>query len=86
MNDNTAIALSYGFFWRKEFKENEATNVAFIDVGHAKATVTIASFTQKKVKIIAHWSNRNLGARNFDASILHKVGQEFFDKHKIDPR
>lgn len=86
MNDNTAIALSYGFFRRKEFKENEATNVAFIDVGHAKATVTIASFTQKKVKIIAHWSNRNLGARNFDASILHKVGQEFFEKHKIDPR
>lgn len=54
VNDNTAIALSYGFFRRKEFKENEATNVAFIDVGHAKATVTIASFTQKKVKIIAH--------------------------------
>ena len=74
VNDNTAIALSYGFFRRKDFKENEATNVAFVDVGHAKTTVTIASFTQKKVKIIAHQSNRNLGARNFDASILNKIG------------
>lgn len=54
VNDNTAVALSYGFFRRKEFKENEATNVAFVDVGHAKSTVTIASFTQKKVKIITH--------------------------------
>jgi len=34
VNDNTAIAMSYGFFRRKEFKENEATNVAFVDVGH----------------------------------------------------
>lgn len=54
VNDNTAIALSYGFFRRKDFKENDVTNVAFVDVGHAKTTVTIASFTQKKVKIIAH--------------------------------
>lgn len=54
VNDNTAIAMSYGFFRRKEFKENEATNVAFVDVGHGQTTVTIASFTQKKVKIIAH--------------------------------
>lgn len=86
VNDNTAIALSYGFFRRKDFKENDVTNVAFVDVGHAKTTVTIASFTQKKVKIIAHQSNRNLGARNFDASILNKIGQEFFDKYKVDPR
>jgi heat shock protein 4 len=34
VNDNTAIAMSYGFFRRKEFKENEPTNVAFVDVGH----------------------------------------------------
>jgi len=85
VNDNTAIAVSYGFFWRKDFKDNEATNVAFVDVGHAKTTVTIASFTQKKVKIISHKSSRNLGARNFDASILNKVGEEFFLKYKVDP-
>lgn len=27
-----------------------------------------------------------MGARNFDASILNKIGQEFFDKYKVDPR
>jgi heat shock protein 4 len=59
VNEDTAVALSYGFFRRKEFDEKEGRNVAFFDFGHAKTTVTIASFTQKKVKILSRRCDRN---------------------------
>ena len=36
--------------------------LAFVDFGHSKTTVTIASFIQGKTKIICHKSDRNLGA------------------------
>lgn len=86
VNEDTAVALSYGFFRRKEFDEKNARNVAFLDFGHAKTTVTIASFTQKKVKILARAFSRNLGARNFDKSLLEKIGGEFEKKYGCDPR
>lgn len=60
MNENTAIALCYGFFRRKEFTE-KPSNVAFVDVGHGKTTCTVASFTSKKVSILSHASDRNMG-------------------------
>jgi len=85
MNENTAIALCYGFFKRKEFSEN-AKNIAFIDVGHGKTTCTLASFTDKKVTILSHASNRNLGGRNFDAYLLDIIGGDFNKKFGCDPR
>ena len=86
INENTAVALNYGFFWRKEFSENDARNVAFIDFGHAKVTATVASFTQKKVKIISHASDRNIGARNFDWTLMNVFATEFTEKYGCDPR
>ena len=86
MNENTAVALNYGFFRRTEFDEKEPRNVAFVDVGHAKFTVTVASFTQKKVKIISHSSNRNLGTRNFDITLMNVFADEFLEKYGCDPR
>lgn len=85
MNENTAIALCYGFFRRKEFSE-KAKNIAFLDMGHGKTTCTIASFTDKKVTILSHASNRNLGGRNFDSLICDIIGGEFNKKFGCDPR
>lgn len=86
INENTAVALNYGFFRRTEFSENEARNVAFVDFGHGKVTATIASFTQKKVKIISHASDWNIGARNFDYSMMNVFADEFAEKYGCDPR
>ncbi len=85
MNENTAVALNYGFFRRKEF-DDKPRNVAFLDFGHSYASVTIASFTQKKVRIISQNFDRNLGARNFDDLLVDKLGGEFNDKYGCDPR
>ena len=70
INESTAIALQYGFFRKKELDAIEVKIVAFVDFGHSKTTVTIASFIQGKTKIICHKSDRNLGARDFDWEIL----------------
>lgn len=60
--------------------------VAFVDLGHSKTTVSIASFIQGKTKIICHKSDRNLGARDFDWEILQQIGAEFAKQYGEDPR
>ena len=77
INESTAISLQYGFFRKKDLDAKEERRVVFVDFGHSKTTVTIASFIQGKTKIICHKSDRNLGARDFDWAILDLVGGEF---------
>lgn len=36
--------MNYGFFKKPELHATEARNVAFVDMGHSKLTVTIGSF------------------------------------------
>lgn len=84
-NENTATSLAYGFFRRQEFNETPK-NVCFLDIGHGKTTCTVSSFTNTKVNILSHASNRNLGGRNFDNLILDILGGEFTKKYGCDPR
>lgn len=86
INESTAVALSYGFFRRPELKDGEPRVVAFVDLGHSKLTVTIASFEKSKMKILVHNSDRNLGARNFDYLLVDRLGEEFSKKFGADPR
>lgn len=67
-------------------EKGEPRIVVFVDVGHSKTTVTIASFLAGKLRIICHKSDRNLGARNMDYVILEKIGEEFTKKYGSDPR
>ena len=85
INEGTAIALKYGFFKSKDFLKEKPRNVAFVDLGCSKTTITIAQFTPDKVKIVAHHSDRNLGGRNFDYAMMEKLAGEFDKKHKNDP-
>lgn len=86
INESTAIALNYGFFRKKDLDAKEERVVAFVDMGHSKTTVTIASFVQGKTKIICHKSDRNLGARDFDWEIMQLIGGAFNEKYGVDPR
>ena len=85
INEGTAIALSYGFYRKNELTD-QPRYIAFVDFGHSKFTVTIASFIKGKLKIMASVSDRNCGARVMDAMILEKYGSEFFEKFGVDPR
>lgn len=86
INESTAIALNYGFFRKADLPDKDPRYVAFVDLGHSKTTVTIASFIKGKVRIVIHKSDRNLGARNMDALLVDKLGEEFTKKYGSDPR
>lgn len=86
INDSTAIALNYGFFRKADLPDKDARNVVFVDLGHSKTTVTIASFLKGKTRIIIHKSDRNMGARNMDALLVEILGGEFAKKYGADPR
>ena len=86
INESTACALTYGFFRKSDLDEKKARTVAFVDFGHSKLSVTFASFTKGKMKVLGTHSNRNLGARQIDLQLLELLGGEFFKKHGCDPR
>jgi heat shock protein 4 len=86
VNESTAIALNYGFFRKTDLPEKDPRYVAFVDLGHSKTTVTIASFLKGKTRIVIHKSDRNLGARNMDALLVDRLGEEFNKKYGADPR
>lgn len=77
--------LNYGFFRKKDLEEKKERVVAFVDVGHSKTTITIASFKKGEAKILIHNSDRNLGARDFDYEVMLKIGAEFAKKYGDDP-
>jgi len=85
INESTAIVLNYGFFRKKDLEEKKERVVAFVDVGHSKTTITIASFKKGEAKILIHNSDRNLGARDFDYLVMQKIGAEFAKKYGDDP-
>jgi len=72
INESTAIALTYGFYKRTDLTDNKPRIVAFVDMGHSKLNVTLASFLKGKTKILYTQSVRNLGARNFDLLLFDK--------------
>lgn len=49
INSNTAAALDYGIFRRKDFNET-AQNILFYDMGASSTVVTVASYQVVKTK------------------------------------
>lgn len=86
VNESTAIAVNYGFFRKADLPEKDPRYVVFVDLGHSKTTISIASFLKGKTRIVIHKSDRNLGARNMDALLVEKLGEEFTKKYGADPR
>ncbi len=85
LNESSAITYSYGLFRKDDFT-SKPRYVAFLDLGHGKLTVTIASFVKEKGKILSEVSNRNVGARNFDAKLMDVLCQRFKEQYDLDPR
>ncbi|OMJ95964.1 hypothetical protein SteCoe_521 [Stentor coeruleus] len=83
MNEGTAVALSYGLFRNNTFNEIPRV-VVFADMGHSKFAVTIAQFVKDKLEILAHWTDRNLGGRDFDWVLMKHFAAQFQKKHGID--
>ena len=96
MNDNTAVALNYGIFRRKDFNFTGSTYL-FYDMGAQSTTCTIATFNlvksrehgyveevpQLTVKSVAY--DRDLGGLEFQIRLRDYLVKKFQEKHpKID--
>lgn len=45
INESTAVCLNYGFFRKGDLPEKgDGRIVVFVDLGHSKLTVTVATF------------------------------------------
>lgn len=66
ISESTAIALTYEYQKKTELQKGKPRIVAFVDFGHSKTCVSIASFLPGHIKMIRVHAERNLGARNID--------------------
>ncbi|CAF1187477.1 unnamed protein product [Rotaria sordida] len=92
MNDNTAVALNYGIFRRKDFNSTGSTYL-FYDMGSQSTTCTIATFNLIKIKehgyveeipqltIKSVAFDRNLGGLEFQIRLRDYLIKKFHEKH-----
>jgi len=82
MNENSAIALQYGLL--RQWPEKNPVKTIFFDMGHSQTTVTLCSFVQGSLTVMASASHRSLGGRDFDRVIATNIAQYAKDKYKMD--
>eukprot|EP01088_Endostelium_zonatum_P002145 TRINITY_DN1259_c0_g1_i1.p1 TRINITY_DN1259_c0_g1~~TRINITY_DN1259_c0_g1_i1.p1 ORF type:complete len:771 (-),score=300.34 TRINITY_DN1259_c0_g1_i1:46-2358(-) len=83
INETTSTALAYGFF-RTDFSDKDPHHVMFVDMGDSSFTVSVVAFYNKRLKVLSHAFDRNLGARNFDRVLVDYFANEFNTKYKLD--
>lgn len=85
ISDNTAVALDYGMYRMKEFKETEGSLLAFVNIGYANTCVCIARFYSNKCEILCDVADGNLGGRNLDNELIKYMTNVFVNLHKFNP-
>ncbi|CAF0979564.1 unnamed protein product [Rotaria sp. Silwood1] len=92
MNDNTAVALNYGIFRRKDFNSTGSTYL-FYDMGSQSTTCTIATYNivktkengyveevpQLTIKSVAF--DRDLGGLEFQIRLRDYLAKKFHEHH-----
>lgn len=90
INDNTAVALNYGVFRRKDI-DNTAKNVMFYDMGSGSTTATIVTYqtvktkesgTQPQLQIRGVGYDRMLGGFEMDLRLRNHLAKLFNEQKK----
>lgn len=90
INDNTAVALNYGVFRRKDI-DNNAKNVMFYDMGSGSTTATIVTYqtvktkesgTQPQLQIRGVGFDRDLGGFEMDLRLRDHLAKLFNEQKK----
>ncbi|KAM9348297.1 hypoxia up-regulated protein 1 [Symphorus nematophorus] len=90
INDNTAVALNYGVFRRKDI-DNTAKNIMFYDMGAGSTTATIVSYqtvktkesgTQPQLQIRGVGFDRGLGGFEMDLRLRDHLAKLFNEQKK----
>ncbi|KAM8900218.1 hypoxia up-regulated protein 1 isoform 1-T1 [Spinachia spinachia] len=90
INDNTAVALNYGVFRRKDI-DNTVKNVMFYDMGSGSTTATIVTYqtvktkeagTQPQLQIRGVGFDRGLGGLEMDLRLRDHLAKLFNEQKK----
>ncbi|XP_033834268.1 hypoxia up-regulated protein 1 isoform X1 [Periophthalmus magnuspinnatus] len=90
INDNTAVALNYGVFRRKDI-DNNAKSVMFYDMGSGSTTATIVTYqtvktkdsgTQPQLQIRGVGFDRGLGGFEMDLRLRDHLAKLFNEQKK----
>ncbi|GAB64426.1 cloroquine resistance associated protein Cg4 [Plasmodium cynomolgi strain B] len=85
ISDNTAVALDYGMYRMKEFKNDVGSVVVFVNIGYANTCVCVARFFSNKCEILSDVADTNLGGRNIDNELIKYINNVFVNSHKMNP-
>ncbi|KAL6602399.1 heat shock protein 70 [Neocallimastix sp. 'constans'] len=88
INDTTASALGYGIT-KTDLPDPSLPNckpkiVAFVDIGHSNAQVSIVSFIKGKLTVKGTSYNPNFGGRNLDMALVKHCAEQIKEKYKMD--
>ncbi|KAG4091166.1 heat shock protein 70 [Neocallimastix lanati (nom. inval.)] len=88
LNDTTASALGYGIT-KTDLPDPSLPNykpkiVAFVDIGHSNAQVSIVSFVKGKLTVKGTSYNPNFGGRNLDMALVKHCAEQIKEKYKMD--
>ena len=82
INETTAVALQYGIL--KPLNKDQELKCLFFDVGHSSTQVSLVSFTEGKLSVLATAADRNLGGRDFDNLLVEHFKNYIKEKYKMD--
>lgn len=85
ISDNTAVALDYGMYRMKEFKEDNGSLLVFVNIGYANTCVCVARFFSNKCEILCDIADSNLGGRNLDNELIKYITNIFVNNYKMNP-
>lgn len=82
MNETTAVALNYGIL--RPLPEKEANVVCFFDMGETCTNVSVVSFVQGQLSVLATACDRNLGGRDLDQLLVTHFAKMIKEKYNLD--
>ncbi|RXW13126.1 hypothetical protein EST38_g12727 [Candolleomyces aberdarensis] len=86
INDTTATALGYGITKTDLPDPESPRHVAFVDVGHATLSVSVAAFSKGQLTVLSTAYDQNLGGRDVDYALVQHFSNEFKGKYKSQGR
>merc|ERR1719171_485474 len=85
MHEHAAVALSYGIYRSNDFDAEKASNVLFVNVGHAHASAFAVSFIKGKLTVLSETSTTKVSGRNLDLILMKYFAEKFQKKVGADP-
>lgn len=83
ISESAALGISYGLFRKADLTE-VPRNVLIIDFGHGKLSASVTAFTKEKMTALLSLSDRNLGTRQFDISLLSFYRDKLLKTKNLD--